>query len=320
MKRANRKKSRTDRPTLPELDQTKRSVLNSLTSLQSRRSYQHAMDEFIEWYCSEPRLALNRGIVLGYRLQLEAKKLAASTINVRLAAVRRLAYEAADTGLLSPELVAGIRRVKGVPQLGRRVGNWLSAAEGEQLLSGFGSQTLRDKRDLAIISLLLGCGLRRSEVVALKVSDIQRREDHWAIIDLVGKAGHVRTVPVPAWVKAAIDAWTQSASVVTGKLFRAVRKNGTVWGDGITQNVIWYVVKDRGNRVGIKALAPHDLRRTCARLCHAAGGELEQIQFLLGHASVQTTERYIGCKQDLCRAVNDRLSFASRTANAAEVP
>ena len=320
MKRTNRKKSRTGRPTLPELDQTKKSVLNSLASLQSRRSYQHAMDEFIEWYCSEPRLALNRGIVLGYRLQLEAKKLAASTINVRLAAVRRLAYEAADTGLLSPELVAGISRVKGVPQLGRRVGNWLSAAEGEQLLSGFVTQTLRDKRDLAIIALLLGCGLRRSEVVALKVGDIQRREDHWAIIDLVGKAGHVRTVPVPAWVKAAIDAWTQSASVVTGKLFRAVRKNGTVWGDGITQNVIWYVVKDCATRVDIKALAPHDLRRTCARLCHAAGGELEQIQFLLGHASVQTTERYIGCKQDLCRAVNDRLSFASRTVNVAEAP
>src|SRR5882762_7771254 len=128
MKRTNRKKSRTDRPTLPGLDQTKRSVLNSLTSLHSRRSYQHAMDEFIDWYCSEPRLALNRGVVLRYRLQLESKLLAAAAINVRLAAVRRLAYETADTGLLSPELVAGIRRVKGVPQLGRRVGNWLTVA------------------------------------------------------------------------------------------------------------------------------------------------------------------------------------------------
>ena len=159
------------------------------------------MDEFIEWYCSEPRLALNRAVVLRYRLQLEAKKLAAPTINVRLAAVRRLAYEAADNGLLSPELVAGIRRVKGVPQFGRRVGNWLSAAEGEQLLSGTSAQTLRQTRDAAIISLLLGCGLRRSEVVALSFGGIQRREDHWAIIDLVGKAGHVRTVPVPGWVK-----------------------------------------------------------------------------------------------------------------------
>ena len=143
MKVKNRKKSRSDRPTLPELDQTKKSVLNSLTSLQSRRSYQHAMDEFIEWYCSEPPLALNRAVVLRYRLQLEAKRLAASTINVRLAAVRRLGYEAAGTGLLSPELVAGVRRVKGVPQLGRRVGNWLSAAEGEALLSRTTGETLR---------------------------------------------------------------------------------------------------------------------------------------------------------------------------------
>jgi integrase len=162
-----------------------------------------------------------------------------------------------------------------------------------------------------MISLLLGCGLRRSEVVALKVGAIQRREDHWAIVDLVGKAGRVRTVPIPAWVKTAIDAWAESVPLVVGKLFRSIRKNGTVWGDGITQNVLWYVVKACADRADIKALAPHDLRRTCARLCHAAGGELEQIQFLLGHASVQTTERYIGCKRDLSRAVNDRLPFAS---------
>jgi integrase len=314
MKRRNRKQARrTDRPTLPELDHTKRSVLNSLASLQSRRSYQHAMDEFIDWYCSEPRLALNRGVVLRYRMQLETQLLAPATINVRLAAVRRLAYEAADTGLLNSELVAGIRRVKGVPQLGRRVGNWLTAPEGEKLLSGFDRLTLRGKRDAAIVSLLLGCGLRRSEVVGLKWESIQRREDHWAIVDLVGKAGRVRTVPIPVWVKNTLDAWAESVPIVSGKLFRSIRKNGTVWGDGITQNVVWYVVKGCAKRADIKALAPHDLRRTCARLCHAAGGELEQIQFLLGHASVQTTERYIGCKQDLSRAVNDRLPFSART-------
>lgn len=314
MKPSNRKTSkRTDRPSLPELDQTKKSVLDSLGSLQSRRSYRRAMDEFIDWYCSEPRLALNRGVVLRYRMQLEAQRLAPATINVRLAAVRRLVYEAADTGLLNSELVAGIRRVKGVPQLGRRVGNWLTAQEGEKLLSGFDRGTLRGKRDAAMVSLLLGCGLRRSELVGLKLEAIQRREDHWAVVDLVGKAGRVRTVPIPTWVKAAVDAWTASVPIVTGKLFRSIRKNGTVWGDGITQNVVWYVVRACAKRVGIKALAPHDLRRTCARLCHTAGGELEQIQFLLGHASVQTTERYIGCKQDLSRAVNDRLPFASRT-------
>lgn len=274
MKTSLRRKARTAPPTLPELDQTERAVLNSLTSLQSRRSYQHAMDEFIEWYCSVPRLALNRAVVLGYRLHLEAKKLAASTINVRLAAVRRLAYEAADTGLLSPDLVAGIRRVKGVPQLGRRIGNWLSVIEGERLLSGTTADTLRQKRDAAIISLLLGCGLRRSEVVALAFGDIQKREDHWAIVDLVGKAGHVRTVPVPGWVKTAVDRWTDSAHIGSGRLFRSIRKNGTVWGNGITQNVIWYVVKGGAARAGITALAPHDLRsyaesRTMPNRCKA---------------------------------------------------
>jgi hypothetical protein len=110
MKRRNRKQARrTDRPTLPELDHTKRSVLNSLASLQSRRSYQHAMDEFIDWYCSEPRLALNRGVVLRYRMQLETQLLAPATINVRLAAVRRLAYEAGEEGISHQEPVFACR-------------------------------------------------------------------------------------------------------------------------------------------------------------------------------------------------------------------
>ena len=161
MKRSNQKKSkRLGRPTLPELEQTKKSVLNSLASLQSRRSYQHAMEEFLDWYCSEPRLALNRGVVLRYRMQLETHQLAPATINVRLAAVRRLVYEAANTGLLCSKLVAGIRRVRGIPQPGHRVGNWLTASEGEKLLTGFDPLSLRGKRDAAIVSLLLGCGLR----------------------------------------------------------------------------------------------------------------------------------------------------------------
>jgi integrase len=178
-------------------------------------------------------LSLNRAVVLRYRLQLEAKKLAASTINVRLAAVRRLAYQATDTGLLSPELVAGIRRVKGVPQLGRRVGNCLSVAEGKELLLGTTAETLRQKRDAAIISFLLGCGLRRSEVVALAFGDIQKREDHWAIVDLVGKAGHVRTAPVPAWVKTAVDEMDQERPYRQWQAVPLNSKKRNRLGDGI---------------------------------------------------------------------------------------
>jgi site-specific recombinase XerD len=221
----------------------------------------------------------------------------------------RLAYEASDSGLLSPELAAGIKRVKGVKQLGVRIGNWLTAEPGRSLVEAPTSKTPRGKRDRAILGMLLGCGLRRSELVHLKLEDLQQREDHWAIVDLVGKGGHVRTIPVPGWVKKRVDEWIQASGIASGRLFRSINKSGGVWGDGMTEKVVWNVVKNFAKTVGIEKVAPHDLRRTCARLCHVAGGELEQIQFLLGHVSVQTTERYLGCKQRIRDAVNDRIGI-----------
>src|ERR1700744_3815244 len=128
---------------LPDLDHAKTSVLNSLSSPRSRRNYKFAMEQFITWYCSEPRLALNRTVVLRFRQYLESLGLAAGTINQRLAAVRRLAYEAADSGLLSPELAAGIRRVKGVKQLGARAGTWLNQDQARLLLEKANGQGLR---------------------------------------------------------------------------------------------------------------------------------------------------------------------------------
>jgi site-specific recombinase XerD len=294
---------------LPDLEHAKSSVLNSLASPESRRSYEFAIQNFVHWYCSEPRLALNRIVVARYRMQLEGLHLAPSTINQRLAAVRRLAYEASDAGLLSPELAAGIKRVKGVKQLGVRIGNWLTAEQGRALVQAPPVGTLRGKRDRAILGVLLGCGLRRSELVHLKLEDIQQREGHWAIVDLVGKGGHIRTVPVPGWVKRQIDEWTRASVTVAGRLFRSIDKSQNVWGNGVTEKVVWYVVRNFAKAVGIEKIAPHDLRRSCARLCHVAGGELEQIQFLLGHVSVQTTERYLGSKQKIRDAVNDNIGI-----------
>src|SRR6201981_1615211 len=118
---------------LPDLEHSKSAVLNSLASQSSQRSYDHAIREFIEWYCSEPRLAFNKTVVTRYRIFLEHAHYASSTINLRLAAVRRLAYEAADCGLLSPDLAAGIRRVKGVKKHGVRIGNWLTAEQSQRL-------------------------------------------------------------------------------------------------------------------------------------------------------------------------------------------
>ena len=161
-----------------------------------------------------------------------------------------------------------------------------------------------------MIGLLLGCGLRRSETVNLRLDQLQSRQNHWVIVDMLGKGGRLRTVPVPIWCKSLIDAWLRGSRVTEGKVFRRVSKNGTRQDDGVKTDVVWYAVKRYAKRIGLDHLAPHDLRRTCARLCHEAGGELEQIQFLLGHASVQTTERYIGCKQNLKEAVNDRFQIS----------
>ena len=284
---AHRKKSKRSKSKtilrLPDLEQSKNVVLHSLAAASSQESYGHAIDEFIGWYCSEPRLAFNRTVVLRYRFFLEQKSLAPSTINVRLAAVRRLAYEASDTGLPSPELAAGIRRVKGAKRLGMRIGNWLTVDQSRTLLDKRSSDGLRGKRDRAILALLIACGLRRAELVGLGTEDFQIREERWVIADLVGNGKHIRTVPVPAWVKGAVDEWITAAGIND---VRRISRLGTIWGDKITAKAIWHVVKAAAKRAGIKTLAPHDLRRTCARLCHLAGGELEQIQFLLGHAWV----------------------------------
>jgi integrase len=192
---------------------------------------------------------------------------------------------------------------------GGPVGNWLTAEQGKRLLLTADSPSLRGKRDYATLAILLGCGLRRAELTALRVEDIQQREEHWVIADLVGKGGHIRTIPVPDWVKAGIDVWTGASGIYERHSPSFYQQGWQNLGSGFSPKVIWGVVKRKAKDCEIPSLAPHDLRRTCARLCHQAGGELEQIQFLLGHVSVQTTERYLGCKQRFRNAVNDRIGL-----------
>src|SRR6266480_375572 len=257
---------------LLDLEHSKTAVLNSLTSQDAQRGYRHAIDEFVDWYCSEPRLAFKRIVVLLYRSHLESRQLAPGPVNLRLGAVRRLAYEAADCGLLSADLAAGIRRVKGVKKLGVRLGNWLTAELGQALWQAPDRERLKGKRDRALLALLLACGLRRHEAVALTMDHLQQREEHWAIVDLMGKGGHVRTVPVPDWVKSELEVWLAAAGIDRGRLFRRVNKVGKAWEEGMTVKAVWHIVKESARTIGVAKLAPHDLRRTCARLCRASGG------------------------------------------------
>jgi integrase len=211
-------------------------------------------------------------------------------------------------GLMAAETAASINDVQGAPRRGNRIGNWLSREQAQELLSLPDRETLKGKRDYAVLALLLGCGLRRTELVSeVKISAIAQRENRWVLVDITGKGNRVRSVAVPAWVKAAIDAWTAAGGITEGKIFRAVRKGGKVWGEDLTPGAVLQIVQQYARAMGLDRLAPHDMRRTCAKLCRKRGGDLEQIKFLLGHASIQTTERYLGAEQDFISAVNDNL-------------
>jgi len=130
------------------------------------------------------------------------------------------------------------------------------------------------------------------------------------LLDLRGKGRRIRTVPVPYWVKRLLDRWLEESGVTAGPLFRTLRKGGALGpATPLSEDLVYTLVRRSGAAIGHPDLTPQDLRRTCAKLCRKAGGELEQIQLLLGHASIQTTERYLGTQQDLVQAVNDRMKI-----------
>ena len=200
----------------------------------------------------------DRGCLAG---GLEARGLGSVSINVRITAIRKLAAEAADNGLLAPELAAGIARVKSAKSMGVRTGNWLSLKQAQALLNAPDITKTKGLRDRAIIAVLLGCGLRRSEVAALTLKHIQQRDGRWCIVDLFGKHGRVRTVPMPTWVKVAIDAWTGPAGVVDGYVFRPVNRCDQVAGEVLSEKVVWQMLRPYATAAGVPGIAPHDCRR-----------------------------------------------------------
>src|SRR6202521_4163676 len=236
-------------------------VLDSVSSPITKRVYNLGLDEFFSWYGQELRPGFTKATVSAWRVALEARGLGSVSINVRITAVRKLAVEAADNGLLAPELAAGITRIKGVKSKGVRVGNWLSLRQAQALLSAPDMETVKGLRDRAILAVLLGCGLRRSEVAALTFTHVQQRDGRWCIVDLVGKHGRVRTVPMPTWVKVAIDAWTSAAGLADGRVFRPVNRGDKVQSAAMSEKVVWQMLRQYATDAGLPGIAPHDARR-----------------------------------------------------------
>jgi site-specific recombinase XerD len=301
-------------------------VTDAVDSEHTRRAYRRALADFLTWYTAIPPFdrdgnpkTLNKATVQSYAAGLRdgtanrdrdgnPVPMGASSINQRLSAIRKLAHEAAENEVMSQQLANGIKAIKGIRQGGERSGNWLTKEQAQKLINSPNVETLKGLRDRAILSILVGCGLRRAECASLTVDHVQERDGRWVIVDLVGKRNKTRSVPMPSWARAAINAWEAAAGITEGRLFRAIHKGGYVNGETMTDQAIADVVTQYTAACGFP-VAAHDLRRTYAKLAHKGGAGLDQIQLSLGHASIQTTERYLGVEQDLTDAPCDHLGI-----------
>lgn len=286
-----------------------RMVLDGLPSENSRRAYERALFDFFHWHRGMGRPQLNKAVVQRYAAELREAGMAASSINQRLSAIRKLAAEAADNGALDPQVANGIRAVKGARSEGRRTGNWLTREEAQIWLNAPDVRTTKGRRDRALLAVLIGCGLRRSEAAGLTIGHVQQRDGRWVLVDLIGKRDKIRSVPMPNWTKAALDGWGKVSGVTEGLVFRAVNKGDRVAGDGISPQAIYNIIVGYAEELKKKGVAPHDLRRTFAKLAHKGGAAIDQIQLSLGHESIQTTENYLGVEQDLTDAPCDHLGL-----------
>jgi site-specific recombinase XerD len=286
-----------------------RVVLDTLPSEHSRRAYERGLIDFFHWHRGLGRPKLSKAVVQRYAAELREAGMAASSVNQRLSAIRKLAMEAADNGALDPVVANGIRAVKGARQEGRRTGNWLTREQAQAWLGAPDTRTLKGLRDRALLSVLIGCGLRRAEAASLTFGHIQQRDGRWVLVDLIGKRDKIRSVPMPNWAKASIDAWSRESGVAAGLVFRAVNKGDRVVGDGITPQALYNIIVGYAEVLKNQEVAPHDLRRTFAKLAHKGGAAIDQIQLSLGHESIQTTEEYLGVEQDLTDAPCDHLGL-----------
>ncbi len=291
---------------IDRVEWAKQLVANAVRSPHTRQAYLYALEQFFQWAAGR---AISRESVQGYVTWLGEMKFSPSTINQRLAAIRKLATEAERCGYVDSATAQAIVTVAGVKQKGRRLGRWLAWEEARTLLQAPNPHSIRGMRDRALLAVLVTCALRRGELSRMNCEHLAMRDGRWVFLDFLGKGNKTRSVAVPLWVKQAIDGWLDTAGIEKGPIFRRVAASGRVGEDALTERAVWQLVREYAQQVGIGELAPHDLRRTAAKLCRSKGGELEQIQFLLGHESILTTERYLGSEQDLKNAVNDALVF-----------
>ena len=285
-----------------------RVVLNSLPSPLSKRVYKMAIRDFLEYWRESGELVMDKFFLQTYITALQDEGVGESSINLRLAAIRKLAREASELQIWPDTVTAAFASVKNIPQRGVRTGNWLSLKQAQELINAPDISTPIGLRNRAILATLLGCGLRRHELVKLLIAQLQLRDGRWVIVNLIGKRNKTRTVTIPTWTKQAIDNYLDAADIQSGQLFQAMSKSGKIQRNHLSPETIRDVVKLNAQKCGFM-ITPHDLRRTYAKLALKNGAKIEQIQLNLGHQSLATTQVYLGTDLDLRNGPGDFLDI-----------
>jgi site-specific recombinase XerD len=305
-------------PTNTVLAKAELLISDVVASGESKRAYRRAVRDLVDWCVRRQETDFDKEVIYRYRNYLISRSLAPATINQNLSAIRTLAIELGDNGTLSPTVAAAITRIRGVKSHGIRIGKWLGPTDAHRLLDAPDRTRLKGKRDCALLAIAFGCGLRRFEIAKLTVQTMQQRSGRWVLVDIRGKHDRIRSVPMASWAHTIVDEWLTAAGIGSGCVFRAINKTGRVHGNGLSGQAVYEIIKGYGVDIGV-GIAPHDLRRSFARMAREGNSSLEQIQLSLGHASVATTERYVGARQNLVDAPCDRLGLSFFTDSSAPI-
>lgn len=264
-------------------------------STNTRRAYATGMQQFLDWLGARPFTARS----IKEWVDTLSTEHSGATINLRLAAVRRLAEYACEAGLIDEGAAGRIARLKGKARRGVRTGNWLTEAQAQAILDAIDRMTELGRRDAAIYALLFGCGLRVDEAARLEVGQVQERDGRVVLAELEGKHNRVRTVPVSPWAAGMLRDYLAAYDAPQGRLLRT--EGGL---SGISAQTVYRRVVAMGKAVGV-VIASHDFRRTFGRLAVQAGADPKQVQMVYGHADERTTRGYLNLELDLANAPGD---------------
>jgi integrase/recombinase XerD len=292
-------------------------TIATCASPETRRAYRSQLMTFLQ--SGHP---LNReGVALYIQGRRDAGATSATILSATTA-IRKLANEALVRKLMSRDEYEEIHSIKPGKHYATRAGLWLTVPQAEALLALPDRSKYLGKRDACLLATMLGCGLRRSEMANLKWDRYQKREGRSCWVDINGKGGKRRTIPIPSWAQPDIDAWKYTAENETpqtdayGDHWNGHHDLSYVAG-GLKHDTVQWIINGYGEKIGLK-LNPHDLRRTLSQMMRRAGADLEQIQYTLGHESIETTVRYLGSVIELApgMAAVDRIQLQCAASNA----